>query len=192
MTEIALHLLDMLENSAKAGATSVRVFLEEDDEEGNLVLEVRDDGRGMSAGEVSRALEPFFTTAPGKRAGMGLALLRGSAEAAGGGVSIRSSPGKGTVVRATFKMRSVDRPPVGDVPGTIEAFLACHPGMDLDFTWKTRSGTFRLTTRDGIPPGETDWLDRVTCFAGKLAKGLKDAGFEPDKGGFEIEVETRS
>lgn len=190
VTEISLHLLDMLENSAKAGATKVRVFVGEDDEGENLFLEVEDDGRGMSPDEVSRAFDPFFTTTPGKKVGLGLALLRSTAEAAGGSVHVRSLPGKGAVVTATFKLRSVDRPPLGDIPGTLETFLVCHPGIELDFTWRTRKGSLHANTRQEIPlPGRRS-LDVVTAFTEKISAGMKDAGFQPDGGGFDIEIKT--
>ncbi|MBE3519377.1 MAG: ATP-binding protein [Firmicutes bacterium] len=192
MTEISLHLLDVLENSAKAGASRVRVFLGEDGEGENLILEVEDDGRGMSPDEASRALDPFFTTTPGKKVGLGLALLRSTAEAAGGSVRVRSVPGNGTVVTATFRLRSVDRPPLGDIPGTLQTFVMCHPGIELDFTWKTRKGSFHANTRQQIPPGDRGSLDAVVAFAEKLSAGMKQAGFEPDKGGFDVEIKTRS
>ncbi|HHY35983.1 MAG TPA: ATP-binding protein [Firmicutes bacterium] len=192
MTEISLHLLDVLENSAKAGATRVRVFLGEDDEGENLILEVEDDGRGMSPDEVSRAFDPFFTTTPGKKVGLGLALLRSTAEAAGGRVRVQSASGKGTVVTATFKLRSVDRPPLGDVPGTLETFMICHPGIELDFTWKTRKGSFHVNSRQEIPPCSRGSLAAVTALTEKLSARMKDAGFQPDQGGFDIEIKARS
>lgn len=189
MTEISLHLLDLLENSARAGAGTVRIFLAEDAERGELVMQVEDDGPGMTADEVSKALDPFFTTVPGKRVGLGLALLRGTVEAAGGSVNLGVLSGKGLVVSATFKINSPDRPPLGDVPGTIEAFLACHPGMNLSLTWNSRPGKVYSAEWRGVSRGG-DWVDRLAEFAEKLADGMRRAGFRPDGGGFEVEIET--
>jgi CheY-like chemotaxis protein len=45
------------------------------------------------------AAEPFFTTKPrGQGAGLGLSMAKGFAEQSGGGLSVASAPGRGTVV----------------------------------------------------------------------------------------------
>jgi signal transduction histidine kinase/CheY-like chemotaxis protein len=65
-----------------------------------VVVEVRDDGCGMDEETRRRAFEPFFTTKEtGKGTGLGLAMVYGTAVGHGGGVTIMSTPGKGTAVR---------------------------------------------------------------------------------------------
>ena len=60
---------------------------------------VQDEGVGMSAGTLARALEPFFTTKPiGKGTGLGLSMVQGFARQSGGDVRIKSTPGQGTEV----------------------------------------------------------------------------------------------
>lgn len=63
----------------------------------DLVLEVRDNGSGMTE-EVKRKLfDPFFTTkAPGKGTGLGLTMVHRIVSAHGGAVRVESEPGKGT------------------------------------------------------------------------------------------------
>ncbi|MGH7133040.1 MAG: PAS domain S-box protein [Phycisphaerales bacterium] len=73
------------------------------DDAGSVVVEVSDDGPGMSAEVVRRCMEPFFTTKTrGISTGLGLALVRGSVVNAGGSTDIRSQPGKGTTIRLTL------------------------------------------------------------------------------------------
>jgi signal transduction histidine kinase len=65
-----------------------------------LVLEVKDDGEGMSPETVANVFEPFFTTKPfGEGTGLGLSQVHGFARQSGGAVDIESVPGRGTCVR---------------------------------------------------------------------------------------------
>lgn len=85
----------LLENAADAGATADVCVLAEP---GFAVLEISDDGPGMSPAALRRAAEPFFTTREG-RAGLGLSTAAGVAESLGGRLELDSAPGRGTVAR---------------------------------------------------------------------------------------------
>lgn len=67
-----------------------------------VVLEVADNGVGMSARERMRAFEPHFTTKGARGTGLGLAIVGTLVRDAGGRVQIRSEPEKGTTVRITL------------------------------------------------------------------------------------------
>lgn len=63
-------------------------------------LTIADDGMGMPAGVMARALEPAFTTKPsGSGTGLGLAIVHGAIQGAGGKITLRSVPGGGTTIR---------------------------------------------------------------------------------------------
>ncbi|TAJ23285.1 MAG: response regulator [Planctomycetota bacterium] len=66
-----------------------------------LELVVEDDGCGMDEATRLRAFEPFFSTKGVERGtGMGLSVVHGIVSSCGGSVSIESSLGRGTRVRA--------------------------------------------------------------------------------------------
>jgi signal transduction histidine kinase len=65
----------------------------------DLVVEVLDDGPGMSADILTKAKTPFFSTRAGPHAGLGLTGCAQLAAAFKGNVTVRSKPGSGTLVR---------------------------------------------------------------------------------------------
>jgi signal transduction histidine kinase len=134
MQDIALHILDVAENAMSAGATRIEIVIRETAERGELHLEIIDDGRGMSGEQVRQAMDPFYTTKPGKRVGLGLALLAQAAREAGGDMEIDSGPGRGTRVHAVFGVDHPDRKPLGDVAGTVELMQLSHPDVEFVLT----------------------------------------------------------
>ncbi len=65
---------------------------------------------------------------------MGLPLFAAAAETAGGGLTIRSQPGRGTTVEAVFDLSHPDRQPLGDMAGTLLAFLLSEQAPELVYT----------------------------------------------------------
>ncbi len=94
---VLLNSLDAVEDKGSIGIISRM------DEAGNVRVEIRDDGMGISAEEMEYIYDPFYTTKePGKGTGLGLSVVRNITEAHGGTVEITSSPGKGTTVTLIF------------------------------------------------------------------------------------------
>jgi hypothetical protein len=131
MHDLSLYLLDVLENSVRAGATVIAVGVAADPAADRLVMTVDDDGPGLPASP-ERVLDPFFTTKEDKRTGLGLSLFRQAAEAAGGAFHVgRSKALGGVAVRAELRLGDVDRPPLGDVATSLLTMVATNPGIEF-------------------------------------------------------------
>lgn len=148
MRELALHILDVLENAVEAGATRITLTIEEDSARDRFTFTVEDNGRGMPPELADRVLDPFVTTRETRHVGLGLPLLAAAAERAGGRVQVRSQPGKGTEVLATFQLRHWDRAPLGDLPGTLLAVILGKEGVDLTYVHRVDGREFRLDTAE--------------------------------------------
>ena len=134
MRELALHVLDILQNTVEADATHVVLTIDEDYLADRLTICVADDGRGMDGPVLSRVTNPFFTTRTTRHVGLGLPLLAAAAERAGGALRMASQPGIGTRITIFFQMSHPDRQPLGDIAGTLLAFLLSAQAPELRYT----------------------------------------------------------
>lgn len=126
MKEIALHLLDIVQNSVRAGASHVDIrFLLGAD--GVLEMGVKDDGCGMSAELLDRVRSPFTTTRTTRKVGLGIPLLMQNAMQTGGRVDIQSKEGEGTDIAAFFVTGSIDCLPLGDLASTMASIIMGSP-----------------------------------------------------------------
>lgn len=171
MKDISLHLMDVLENAAKAGAARVRVSLWW---EGDVFcLEVADNGPGLPAAVAADPTDPYQTTRTERPVGLGLALLRAAAEQTGGRLQVQSEPGKGVRVSAAFPMRHVDAKPLGDLAG---ALLTSALGWPTDLVLEVGRPPERIldlaeVRRElgGVPLSHPDI---ARFLAGTIAAGL--------------------
>lgn len=148
MIELSLHILDIAENSTRAGASVVQITVVENEEADRLILEIKDDGTGMDPETLRKALDPFFTSKKVRRVGLGLPMLAEAARRTGGCFDIESAPGKGTKVVAEFGYSHIDRQPLGDIVGTLINLIVGHPGVDFVYTHSKNDFDFVLDTRD--------------------------------------------
>ena len=126
MREIALHLLDIVQNSVTAGAAHVDIRFDLD-ADGMLTMSVKDDGRGMSPELLERVRSPFVTTRTTRKVGLGIPLLQQNAMLSGGDVRLESEDGVGTLIRARFNTASIDCLPLGDLAETLATLIMGSP-----------------------------------------------------------------
>ena len=161
MKELSLNILDITENSVKAGSTLTEITILEVDDQ--LVLTITDNGCGMTAEILDSVTNPFTTTRTTRKVGMGIPLLKLAAEQTGGEVVITSKhesefpDSHGTVVKATFFKNHIDFTPLGDVTSTITTLIQGHPDTDFLFVHNIGDYAVMLDTRElretleGIP-----------------------------------------
>jgi len=130
LRELSLHILDLIENSLRAGAGVIEVSVEEEVERDRLAILVEDDGPGLAV-PPEQALDPFYSTKPGKRTGLGLSLFRFRLEQAGGRLELGCSRLGGLAVRGEMVLSHVDRSPLGDLAATLSSVVACNPQVEL-------------------------------------------------------------
>jgi len=123
------------------------------------MLEVRDDGEGMTAEVQRRMYEPFFTTkGAGKGTGLGLSTVYAVVQSHSGAIEVRSSPGQGSCFQVYF-------PRIGQT--SISAALPTHGArlagqgrlalcaedepevLRLTAAYLSNAGFVVLTARDG-------------------------------------------
>lgn len=149
MRELSLHVLDLLENSLAAGASEIRVSIEEDTRRNSLQITVADDGCGMDAETQARAVDPYYTTRTTRHVGLGLPLFKAAAERCGGGLSLVSEVGVGTTVVVTFQRDHIDRAPLGDMVSTLMgALLTDREAWDLKYAHRLDDREFLLDTAE--------------------------------------------
>ena len=168
LEDLSAHVLDIAENSTRAGATEIEITIEESAEKDLLLFAVKDNGRGMSPEFVAKVTDPFTTTRTTRRVGMGLPFLRQSAELCGGALTIDSTVGVGTTVTATFGLSCVDRPPLGDMPSTMMTLVMGAPLVHWKYRHVVNGREFLLDTDEIVEAldGDREMLARRRSASG--------------------------
>lgn len=179
MQELSLNVLDVAQNSVKAGATLVGITVDEDAAEDRMTITITDNGCGMSAQQVAQVIDPFYTTRTTRRVGLGVPFFKMAAELTGGCFRIESNVGKGTAVTAVFGLSSIDRMPLGDIAATVTALIQGNPHIDFVYTRRIDGAEMIADTRQfrealaGVPLDTPDVLAFITEYINENTEELK-------------------
>lgn len=152
MKELSLNLLDIAENSVRAGASLTQLLITETAD--LFIMEIIDNGCGMTAEILTGVSDPFYTTRTTRKVGLGIPLLRLAAEQTGGELSIESISEKdddirhGTSVKAVFHKHHIDFTPPGDLVSTVVTLIQGHPETDFTFLHKLQNKSVGIDTRE--------------------------------------------
>jgi len=143
-----MNILDVAENSVRAGANLIEITVDEQPNADLLTITIVDNGCGMTAEQIRNVTDPFFTTRSTRKVGLGVPFFKMAAELTGGSFTIDSAPGRGTVVQAVFVRSSIDRMPLGSINETIETLIHANPTLDFVYTRRICENQLTLDTRE--------------------------------------------
>ncbi len=119
-------LVNLLMNAAHAlpveSAATNEIIVAARASDGDVILEVQDNGVGIAEENLERVFDPFFTTREvGEGSGLGLSISRGIVERFGGRIEIEAGRARN---------RGPHPPPPGRNPAAISAGASrCHAGV---------------------------------------------------------------
>lgn len=177
MLTLADHILDITENSVRAGAKLIEIIIDEDTEKDLLSVEIKDNGCGMHPEMVKKVLDPFYTTKTVRRVGLGLPLLKDAAERAGGIFELDSQENSGTSVKATFGLGHLDRQPLGAIINTMVILIISNSDVDFFYKHRHNDRRFEMDTReirneiDNVPIIHPEIIKYIK---GVMAQGLAE------------------
>ncbi|WP_167615307.1 ATP-binding protein [Maribellus sediminis] len=161
MRTLSEHILDIAQNSTRAGAKMIEIIVEESKKKDLCSLTISDNGCGMDEETLKQATNPFFTSRTTRKVGLGLPLLKQKAEDAGGSFSLKSEPGKGTKLQAEFQLSNIDRPPMGDIWDTLYLLFLSYRDIQLVYRHLTTSGEFSISTSElNEALGDVSWQEK--------------------------------
>ncbi len=146
MVTLAMHMIDIVQNSLRAQADMVTITLDERGDESFLLFRVEDDGTGMDRISLERLTDPFFTTRTTRRVGLGIPFLKMTCEQTGGSLRVASTEGEGTTVEALYRTDNPDCLPLGDLVGSLLLLVMANPAIRFRFNYLVGKEVFLFDT----------------------------------------------
>lgn len=177
MRELSMHILDIAQNSIVAGASLIKIIVQENLNEDILTIVIEDDGKGMDEKALAMVTNPFFTSRTTRKVGLGIPMFKASAEACDGSFRINSKKGEGTYVEAKFKHSHIDRVPLGNMPDTMVVLVSSDVNIDFLYKHIRNDKEYVLDTREikeilgEVPINSIEVLDWVKS---NIIEGIKE------------------
>ena len=184
MKDLADHLFDILENSVTAGATEIKVILGLRNK--RFFLKIKDNGSGIKSGDVT---DPFVTSRKERKVGLGLSLLKKTAENTNGFLEISRLEGNGTFLKFETDISHIDARPFGDLSKVFVDAMRSWPGVDFEVSIERQKGRDEqiLDTkeiRDVVGCPDIQHKEIQDFVYQSIGKGLKRIGINTQFGKF--------
>jgi anti-sigma regulatory factor (Ser/Thr protein kinase) len=180
MKELALHILDLAQNSITAGADLIKLTINESLISDVLTITLEDNGCGMDKAQAEKVKDPFVTSRTSRKVGLGIPLMLSACQRCEGDLIIESQKNVGTKLTATFKHSHIDRAPIGNMAETIVSLLIgaeninyvyIHIVNQEEFCFDTRA--IRQTLGAEVPLAEPEVLDWVKDYINEGLSNLR-------------------
>lgn len=159
MVDLAMHMMDIVQNSIRACSEKIIIEFVENSSENSLSFSVEDNGSGMDNAMLKNVTDAFCTSRKTRRVGLGIPFLKMTAEQTGGYFEIDSKLGVGTTVKSIYKTDNVDCLPLGDIAGYLMLILIANPKTHIVFSYVLDRQRFDLDTEDLKEQGISDLSD---------------------------------
>ncbi len=148
MEEIAMYILDIVNNSIRAGALNIHVFIRNSIKENIIHVMIVDDGCGMNETQLNKVTDPFYTSRTTRNVGLGVPMFKDSVEMSGGRFNIQSLENDGTLIEGIYIKDHLDTPPMGDIIETMITLIQFDEKINYIFEYNEDDHEFVLNTID--------------------------------------------
>ena len=179
MKELSLHVYDLMENSTAANAKDVFLTIRDSLKDNVFHFTIQDNGKGMSPEFLARVTDPYTTSRTTRKVGLGLPLIKMNTENCGGGMKIESEVGKGTTLQFWFLHDHWDRPPMGDLTGTLVMLVSQHEDIHFVIRYITDNDEFVFDTeevREALGGMSMNNLEIIGMLKEMISENLKEIG----------------
>lgn len=179
MKELALHVYDLMENSTAANSKDVFLTIRDSLKDNVFHFTIEDNGKGMSPEFLARVTDPYTTSRTTRKVGLGLPLIKMNTENCNGGLNLESEVGKGTTLKFWFEHNHWDRPPMGDLTGTLVMLFSQHEDIHFVFRYITDNDEFVFDTeevKEALGGMSMNNLEIINMLKEMISENLKDIG----------------
>lgn len=180
MKELSLHVYDLMENSIAAKASLIELTVVDSIKDNIYSFIIKDNGKGMSREFLAKVTDPWTTTRTTRKVGIGLPLIKMNSELCNGGMNIDSELGKGTTLKFWFQHDHIDRPPMGDIAGTIVMLCAQHEDIHFIYRHTTDKGEYTFDTdevKEALDGMLMNDINIIKYLKEMIEENLKEIGF---------------
>lgn len=186
MVDLAMHMMDIVQNSIRAEAKNIEIEILENNAEFKLSFSVKDDGAGMDEMTIAKLSDPFFTSRTTRKVGLGVPFLKMTCEQTEGKLEIKSSLGIGTEIKAIYNTNHPDCIPLGDLGGYLTLLFSGNPGINFSFSYQLDDENFEISTQGLAEEGIDDLssAEMVKAIKSYINENLKKLFIKRNKSSF--------